>query len=281
MVPACLPGARLQDGKQVEQPVELAQALGIGQARPAQLQVLPHAHGAEQLAAFRALHDAAARHRGRGAPSQRATAPADGAGVGHQAGDRVEQRGLAGAVQPDDRDEFTFLDVDRHVIERLRLAVEDADILHLEQRRPGPGLDRLAGRSLDRAAEIDPAHLRVGHHLGGAALGDMLAQVHRQHAVHQGGYALHVVVHQQHGAALGAEAGDQLGEVGHLPGGQPGERLVHQHHLRARARSPWPVPAGAGRRTAASPAAGRTPRPARRAPRCGGRRRPPTGRRTA
>ena len=55
----------------------------------------------------------------------------------HQAGDGVEQRGLAGAVQADDGDELALAHVQRHVLQRLRLAVEDADVVDIQQRRRG------------------------------------------------------------------------------------------------------------------------------------------------
>ena len=47
------------------------------------------------------------------------------AGVRQQSGNRIEQRGLARPVQPDHGDEFPFADMDRHVVE-LGLAVVDA-----------------------------------------------------------------------------------------------------------------------------------------------------------
>ena len=40
-------------------------------------------------------------------------------------------------------------------------------------------------RRLDAAAEIDPPHRFVAHHLFGGALGDALADIHREHAVDQ------------------------------------------------------------------------------------------------
>ena len=54
-----------EDREQVEQPVELPRALRGGQVLAAEIEVLAHAHVAEQLAGLRALHDAAAGDRGR------------------------------------------------------------------------------------------------------------------------------------------------------------------------------------------------------------------------
>ena len=54
---------------------------------------------------------------------------ADGTGLGaDQAGDRVQDRGLAGAVCADQRDDLTFLDLEAHVLERVDRVVIDVDI---------------------------------------------------------------------------------------------------------------------------------------------------------
>ena len=123
------------------------------------------------------------------------------------------------------------MDVDRNVLQRLGLAVEDADILDLQQRNLVLEAGFRAGRGLDRAAEIDPPHRLVAHHLVGAAGDDFLAEIHRQHPVDQCRDALDVVVHQQHRAALVAEAADQFGEDADFGQRQSGEGLVDQHHL--------------------------------------------------
>jgi hypothetical protein len=47
------------------------------------------------------------------------------------AGDGADQRGLAGAVGADDGDDRAFGDLERHAVERLRVAVE-----HVEVPRP-------------------------------------------------------------------------------------------------------------------------------------------------
>src|SRR6185312_13424800 len=179
-----------------------------------------------------ALHDAAAGNRAGGPAGEAVAAEADLARIGNEAGDRVEERGLARAVQADDGDELAFLDVDAHLLERLRLAVEHADVLDFEQRRAGNAGRRLVLHRFDLAAEIDTANGLVAHHLVGAALGDALANIHGEHAIDQRRHALDVVIDEQHGAALGAEAADELGEDRDLAAGEAGERLVHQHDAR-------------------------------------------------
>ena len=137
------------------------------------------------------------------------------------------------------------------LLERLRLAVEDADA-----RRPRA--DRLAfaaasrplASSFDLAAEIDAAHGLVAHHLLGGAFGDVLAEIHREHAIDQRRHALDVVIDQQHGAAFLAEAADQVGERADLGAGEAGERLVDQHDLRVARDRLGHLHAAADRRTA-------------------------------
>ncbi|MGY4242345.1 hypothetical protein ACVIIZ_003753 [Bradyrhizobium sp. USDA 4523] len=123
------------------------------------------------------------------------------------------------------------MDVDRDVFQCLRLAVMHADILDLQQRHLV--LERGLGprMGLDRAAEIDPPHGLVLHHVLGAAGRDLLAEIHREHAVDQRRDALDVVVDQHHRATLVAEAADQCGEGADLGAGETGEGLVDQHDL--------------------------------------------------
>ena len=45
------------------------------------------------------------------------------------AGDGADQRGLAGAVRADDGDDRALGDLERHVVERLRVAVEHIEVL--------------------------------------------------------------------------------------------------------------------------------------------------------
>ena len=68
-------------------------------------------------------------------PRERLALAADVARIGNEARDGVEQRRLAGAVQSDDRDEFALMHMERDVLQRLRLAIDDAQVLDLEERR--------------------------------------------------------------------------------------------------------------------------------------------------
>ena len=45
------------------------------------------------------------------------------------AADGADERGLAGAVRPDDGDDRAFADFQRHVIERLRVAMKYIEVL--------------------------------------------------------------------------------------------------------------------------------------------------------
>ena len=54
---------------------------------------------------------------------------------GHQqAGQQVDERGLAGAVRSNDRDELAFADRDGHVLERAEIAVVLGHALGFDQR---------------------------------------------------------------------------------------------------------------------------------------------------
>ena len=198
---------------------------------PGKIEVFAHRHLAEKLARFGTVNDAAARDRTGGHAAQRSLAEADFARIGDEAGNRVEERGLAGAVQTDDGNEFALAHIDRDFFERLRLAVEDAHPFDLEKRRPFAGRRIAPLRRLDLAAEIDAPHGLVAHDLRRRTFGHIFADVHRQHAVDQGGDALDVVVDQQNGPILGAKAANEIGEGFRLRRRQAGERLVDQHHL--------------------------------------------------
>src|SRR4051794_10449417 len=95
----------------------------------AEVEVLPNGHVAEEFACLRAVDDTVARDRRTGPPSERGARPDDVAGIRHEAGDGVEQRGLSGTIQADHGHELALVDVDRHALERLRLAVMDRKIL--------------------------------------------------------------------------------------------------------------------------------------------------------
>ncbi len=197
----------------------------------AEVEIFPHAHFAEQFARFRTLHEAAAGDLRRAGAAQFLAVADDLAGIGQEAGNGVEQRGFSGAVEADDGNEFTLMNMDRDVFERLRLAVVHADVLDLQQRHLVLEAGFRPRRGFQGAAEIDAPHGFVAHHLLGLAGDDLLAEVHREHAIDQGRDALDVVVDQHHRAAFVAEAADQFGERSDFCQRQSGERLVDQHDL--------------------------------------------------
>src|SRR5271167_4277466 len=103
----------------------------------AEVEIFPHRHVGEEFTPFRALHDAVPRDRRRGPAAQRRAFAADFAGIRQEAGNGVEQRGLARAVEPDDRNELAGMDMDRYILQRLRLAILDTDIIDCEERDSG------------------------------------------------------------------------------------------------------------------------------------------------
>ena len=127
---------------------------------------------------------------------------------------------------------YRLLDVTReYAVERLRLAIQDADVLYLQQwsaSRSASG----AARDIDAAAEINSAYGGIAGNLVGSTLGDALAKVHGEDAVRQCGDTLHVVIYQEYCASIAAEVGNELGEGIHFAGCQSCERLVDQHHPR-------------------------------------------------
>src|SRR3569832_1712770 len=100
----------------------------------AQVEIFAYGHFTEQFTRFRALHDTFTRDAGRAGAAERCAVPDDIPAIGQEARDRVEQRGLAGAIAADHRDKLAVVDVDRDILKRLRLAVEYAEVLHLQRR---------------------------------------------------------------------------------------------------------------------------------------------------
>src|SRR6185437_982075 len=145
----------------------------------AEVEILAHAHFAEELARLRALHDAAAGNGSGARPGEAPSPEADRAAVRHEPGDGIKECRLAGAVESDDRDEFALAHLDVDPIERLRLTIENAYIGDVEQWRCS-GRDAPAlRRRLDLAADIDAAHGFVAHHFLGGTLRDALTEIHR------------------------------------------------------------------------------------------------------
>ena len=72
-------------------------------------QILEHRHAAERLRNLKRAGDAQPAALGRRQPRDVAALEQDASGIRrHRAGDDAEQRGLAGAVRPDDAERFAF-----------------------------------------------------------------------------------------------------------------------------------------------------------------------------
>ncbi len=87
----------------------------------------------------------------------------DAAGArAQEAGERVDQRRLAGAVRADDAEQLAGAHVERDAPERRRRAVGDLQVAHLKH---------------GRLPEVGRHHVGPLHDLGGAAFGEQLAVV--------------------------------------------------------------------------------------------------------
>ena len=122
-------------------------------------------------------------------------------------------------------------------LERLGLAVLDAEGFDLEEGGLVLEAGFGAGGGGDGAAEVDPADGFVGHDLVGGAFGDRLAEIHGEGAVDEGGDGFHVVVDEEDGVAVVAEAADEVGEGGDLGGGEAGEGFVDEDDRRVAGES--------------------------------------------
>ncbi len=99
------------------------------------MQIVLHAHGAEQLAALRHEREAEADAFLDAEAVERGALEGDAAGGGQNAHGGVEQRGLAGAVGADDGDDAAGLDGQRDVAHGLDLAVGDGEAVDGEDGR--------------------------------------------------------------------------------------------------------------------------------------------------
>ena len=92
--------------------------------------VLEHAHAEENLQVLERARQAAARELFRRKRGHLLPGKANAAGSGQvQAGDEIEQRGLAGAVRTDDREDETGRHRQAHVIDRTHAAEGDRQVL--------------------------------------------------------------------------------------------------------------------------------------------------------
>ena len=100
----------------------------------AEQQVVEHRHLREQLDVLERAGDAQGGDLVRAQTLDAAALPADVADLGdvHLA-DGVEDRGLAGAVGADDREQLAAVDAERDVVDRQHPAEAQLDVVELEQ----------------------------------------------------------------------------------------------------------------------------------------------------
>jgi hypothetical protein len=82
----------------------------------------------------------------------------------HQAGERLQQRRLAGAVAAEQRDDLAFAHVQRGVVEDMALAVERVDALEAQHRALARRMRAAIGERRRAGAGIDLLHARIGTH---------------------------------------------------------------------------------------------------------------------
>ena len=111
-------------------------AISLARARQnrAYLEVFQNRQSREDLAALGDLPDAEVADMVRFATGDVGALEADASGARRfNAGDCADQRGLAGAVGADDRHNMAFWDFDRDAVERLRVSVEQIEVLDREE----------------------------------------------------------------------------------------------------------------------------------------------------
>ena len=149
----------------------------------------------------------------------------------HQAGERLQQRRLAGAVAAEQRHDLALAHVERRVVEDVALAVEGVDALEAQHLALARRMRAAAGDRRRAGAGIDLLHARVGAHLVGRAGHQHLALVHHGDALREAEHAVDVVLDDQH-RDVGGDVLDQVGDALALGRREAGERLVEQQHLR-------------------------------------------------
>ena len=139
------------------------------------------------------------------------------AGSRNQAGDHLEQRGLAGAIGAENDDDLAATDVERHAVERAMLAVEGRDVA-----RP----------QASALSEIGADHLPVGEHGGGRPFGDLAAGIHHHAAVAKRANGVHHMLDDDDGQTFLAQHLHQRDadlQFGWIEAGEP---LVEQQNDR-------------------------------------------------
>ena len=143
-------------------------------------------------------------------------------------GDRTDERGLAGAVRADERDQLARGNLERNAGERLGVAVVEIEIANRQhQERPAPFDGVLA--------EVAVQHRRIAHDRGRRAARDHLAVVEHDDLIGERHHRAHHVLGQQDRDPLvalhAAQHRDQLVDLGRP---QPRHHLVQQQQGRAR-----------------------------------------------
>ena len=128
----------LHVGKQRQDLIEGPAALPRARRAARGLEVLGDRQAGEEAAVLRHEAEAGAAGLERLAPADLDAVEADRAGARpHQPHDAGERRGLAGAVAPEERDDFAALHADRETEEDLTLAVRGLKSSHFKERHPG------------------------------------------------------------------------------------------------------------------------------------------------
>src|SRR5262249_32745016 len=120
-----------QDRKELVGPRESGAVLARTASRKAEPKVLLHRELAEDAPAFVHERHAAPRHLSRPAPNNRGPVEPDIAATDRRrAHDRVERRGLPGAVRPDQPDDLPGSHLERQPANGLDRAVPDREVLN-------------------------------------------------------------------------------------------------------------------------------------------------------
>ena len=108
--------------------------LAVRRDAGAEHDIVEHGHVAERPHDLVGQRETAADPRCGGIAGDIDAAERDPAAIGPlQPGDDLDQRGLAGAVRPDQADEITFLDGKGHAGDGLHAAEADRDVVELQR----------------------------------------------------------------------------------------------------------------------------------------------------
>src|SRR3954471_16376219 len=129
----------------------------------AEREVVGNGHAGEQAPALRHVSDAAPGDRRGGKPRDFLAGEGDRAGLGRRDADqRLEQRGLAGTVAAEQRDDLILGNVKRDRIDDVALAVKRVDLVDRKQRRGARrGRRRFCGEMRSAGADVDLTDFRV------------------------------------------------------------------------------------------------------------------------